>query len=466
MLSTSLRNQLLRWLLPAMLALLLAGAITAYWVALRSATKAYDRALFDTALAIVDQLTIKEGRPVLPLTSQARDVLLTDKFDQVFFAVHGPSGELLDGEADLPLPPPNSPRERWQEGRYYYDGYLRDTPVRVAALHTERGGQTLTVLAGETLVKRNALVREILLGMLLPEMMLIVVSLAVVWFGVKLALQPLAALREELAGRSQADLRPVTAEVPDEIQPVVKEINELLNRLGHSLNTQRHFVSDAAHQLRTPIAALQAQVEATLAEPDSLVRQRLPGILAAAHRLSHLVEQMLTLARAQPSLASAQPPVALAEVVQAVAEDWLPAAIKKGIDLGFDLSGGRVAGNRLLLQELLANLLDNALRHTPEGGSVTVRCGEDAAGPWLTVEDSGTGIPEGDREKVFERFYQSPGGGSGGSGLGLAIVREIARQHGGQAQVDRSPELGGARVRVVFAPQPELAVAPAGEKEA
>ena len=277
MLSSSLRNQLLRWLLPAMLALLLAGAITAYWVALRSATKAYDRALFDTALAIVDQLAIKAGRPVLPLTAQARDVLLTDKFDQVFFAVHGPSGELLDGEADLPLPPPNSPRESWQEGRYYYDGYLRDTPVRVAALRAERGGQTLTVLAGETLVKRNALVREILLGMLLPEMMLIVVSLAVVWFGVKLALQPLTALREELAGRSQADLRPVSAEVPEEIQPVVREINELLNRLGHSLNTQRHFVSDAAHQLRTPIAALQAQVEATLAEPDALVRQRLPG---------------------------------------------------------------------------------------------------------------------------------------------------------------------------------------------
>ncbi len=448
---SSLRFLLLRWLLPAMLVLLLAGAVTAYLVALRSATKAYDRALFDTALAIVEQLTIQDGKPVLPLTAQARDVLLVDKFDQVFFAVRGPDGELLDGEPGLPLPPTRLPKEVWSEGRYYFDGLLNDRPVRVAALKAERGGKTFTVLAGETLVKRNALVREILLGMLLPELLLIAVSLAVVWFGVRSGLEPLAKLREELAGRSQADLRPVTTDVPDEIQPVVNEINELLNRLGYSLDAQRHFVSDAAHQLRTPIAALQAQVEATLAESDQAMHQQLLGILAAAHRLSHLVEQMLMLARAQPSLAKTQPLVALEEVAQAAAEDWLPVAIENGIDLGFDLAPSVVSGNELLLQEIFANLLDNALRHTPRGGSVTVHCGADENAAWLVVEDSGSGIPETDREKVFERFYQSPGGRSRGSGLGLAIVREIARQHGGQATIDRSPELGGARVTVRFA---------------
>ena len=448
---SSLRFLLLRWLLPAMLVLLLAGAVTAYLVALRSATKAYDRALFDTALAIVEQLTILDGKPVLPLTAQARDVLLVDKFDQVFFAARGPNGELLDGEPGLPLPPTRLPKEVWSEGRYYFDGLLNDRPVRVAALKAERGGKTFTVLAGETLVKRNALVREILLGMLLPELLLIAVSLAVVWFGVRSGLEPLAKLREELAGRSQADLRPVTTDVPDEIQPVVNEINELLNRLGYSLDAQRHFVSDAAHQLRTPIAALQAQVEATLAESDQAMHRQLQGILAAAHRLSHLVEQMLMLARAQPSLAKTQPLVALEEVAQAAAEDWLPVAIENGIDLGFDLAPSVVCGNALLLQEIFANLLDNALRHTPRGGSVTVRCGADENAAWLVVEDSGSGIPETDREKVFERFYQSPGGRSRGSGLGLAIVREIARQHGGQATIDRSPELGGARVTVRFA---------------
>jgi two-component system sensor histidine kinase TctE len=181
------------------------------------------------------------------------------------------------------------------------------------------------------------------------------------------------------------------------------------------------------------------------------MHRQLQGILAAAHRLSHLVEQMLMLARAQPSLAKTQPLVALEEVAQAAAEDWLPVAIENGIDLGFDLAPSVVCGNALLLQEIFANLLDNALRHTPRGGSVTVRCGADENAAWLVVEDSGSGIPETDREKVFERFYQSPGGRSRGSGLGLAIVREIARQHGGQATIDRSPELGGARVTVRFA---------------
>jgi two-component system sensor histidine kinase TctE len=448
---SSLRFLLLRWLLPAMLVLLLAGAMTAYSVALRSATKAYDRALFDTALAIVGQLTIRDGKLVLPLTAQARDVLLVDKFDQVFFAVRGPNGELLDGEPGLPMPSSRLPKEVWREERYYFDGRLNDRPVRVAALRAERGGETFTVLAGETMVKRNALVREILLGMLLPEMLLIVVSLGVVWFGVRSGLKPLASLREELAGRSQADLRPVTTDVPEEIQPVVNEINELLNRLGHSLDTQRHFISDAAHQLRTPIAALQAQVEATLAESEPSTHRQLQGIFAAAHRLSHLVEQMLMLARAQPSLAKTQPRVLLEEVVQAAAADWLPVAIANGIDLGFELSPCATYGNSLLLQEVLANLIDNALRHTPPGGSVTVRCGASDDAAWLVVEDSGSGIPEADREKVFERFYQSSGGISRGSGLGLAIVREIARQHGGQAAIDRSPELGGARITVRFA---------------
>ena len=374
----------------------------------------------------------------------------------MFFAVRGPDGELIDGDPGLPLPA-RSLGASWVEGRLYYNTRVNQERVRVAALQTERDGSMYTVLAGETLVKRNALVREILLGMLLPEILLIMVSLLVVALGVRSGLRPLSTLRAELAGRSPADLRPLTTDVPEEIQPLVNEINGLLSRLGDALDTQRHFVSDAAHQLRTPIAGLQAQVEATLAESDPSLLGRLQGILAAAHRLSHLVEQMLMLARAQPSLARELPPVALDEVARAVAEDWLPAAIRKGIDLGFDLVPCVVTGNRLLLHEVFANLIDNALRHTPPGSSVTVRCGVDDEAPWLVVEDSGRGIPESEREKVFERFYQPPGSASHGNGLGLAIVREIARQHGGEATIDRSPELGGARVTVRFAPGPRLA---------
>ena len=432
-----------------MLVLLLAGAVVAYWVAFRSATQAYDRALWDVSLAIAEKLTVRDGEPALVLTDQARDVLLVDKFDQVYFAVRGPQGEIFAGEAGLPTPA-RWPVEALSKERLYYDGMLDGNPVRIAAVKTELGGEVYTVLVGETLVKRNTLVREILLGMLLPEFLLIAVSIAVIWFGVRFGLKPLTALSEELAGRTQADLRAVTTAVPEEIQPVVREINELLSRLDHSLDTQRHFVSDAAHQLRTPIAALQAQVEALLAESDPMLRDQLQGTLAATRRLAHLVEQMLMLARAQPSLARNRQRVVLDSVARTVAEDWLPVAIGNGVDLGFELAPGAVSGNALLLRELLANLIDNALRHTPPGGSITVSCGGGDDNAWLAVEDSGAGIPEVDRDKVFERFYQSPGSVSDGSGLGLAIVREIARQHDGNAHIDSSPDLGGARVTVRF----------------
>lgn len=447
---TSLRIQLLRRLLPAMLALLLAGAGTAYWVAWRSATKAYDRALFDTTLAIAEQLRMVDGKPQLPLTQQARAVLLTDKFDQIFYAVRGVGAEVLDGESGLPMPPLESPRTRVADGRYYYDGFVDGKPIRVAALQMDLAGQAVTVLAGETMIKRNALVREIILGMLLPELMLVLVSISVVWFGIRSSLHPLAELRQELAGRSQADLRPVRVDVPEEIQPVVTEVNGLLQRLEHSLGSQRNFVSDAAHQLRTPIAALQAQVEAAIIESSPDSRQKLEGILAAAHRLSRLVAQMLALARAEPSLAQTQPEVSLEEVVQQTAEIWLPMAISRQIDLGFELSPAFVRGNSLLLQELLGNLLDNALRYTPANGSVTLSCGQNAAGVWLSVEDSGRGIAEAEREKVFKRFYQPPASRSDGNGLGLAIVREIARQHGGTAIAMQSEKLGGAQLKITF----------------
>lgn len=446
----SLRLLLLQRLLPAMLALLLAGSATAYWVAWRSATKAYDRALFDTTLAVADQLRIIDGKPQLPLTPQARAVLLTDKFDQIFYAVRGPDGGLLDGEAELPTLAPVSPEAAGSEGRFYFDGWLHGQPIRVAALERKLGNLVITVLAGETMVKRNALVREILLGMLLPELVLALVSLAVVWYGVRAGLAPLSVLRRELAGRSQNDLRPVEVEVPEEIGPVVREINELLHRLEHSLNSQRNFVSGAAHQLRTPIAALQAQIEATARESGSATEPKLDGVLSATKRLSHLVDQMLLLARADPSSGHGLSKVSLESVTRKVAENCLPIAFERRIDLGFELSPSSVLGNPVLLEELLGNLLNNALRHTPEGGMITVSCGNQAQIAWLAVEDSGPGIANTERERVFERFYQPIDSLSDGNGLGLSIVREIARQHGGSVEAKTSKRLGGASLLVRF----------------
>ncbi len=444
----SLRFILLRRLLPAISLLLLAGAGTAYWIAWRSATKAYDRALFDTTLAIADQLQVVGGKPLLPLTPQARAVLLIDKFDQIFYAVRDARGNLLDGEDGL-LAPPTGARQQRPEGRYYFDSHLAGKPVRVAALQKEVAGQTITVLTGETMVKRSALVQEILLGMLLPELLLGLTCLLVVWIGIKSGLRPLDSLRSELAGRSPTDLRPVLVDVPEEIQPVVTEINQLLERLAHALNSQRHFVADAAHQLRTPIAALQAQIEAAIGESTYTDGSALEGILSASSRLSHLVSQMLALARAEPSLAETRAHISLPEIIRQSAEQWLPAAFQKHIDLGFELAPAGLRGNPLLIQELLANLIDNAMQHAGKPGTVTVACGEADGQAWIRVDDNGPGIAEDDRERIFERFYRAPGSTSAGTGLGLTIVRAIARQHGGEAHAGPAT-LGGARLEVRF----------------
>lgn len=287
--AVSLRIMLIDRLLPAMLILLLLGALAAYWVALRAATKAYDRGLLDTAFTIAEQLQVVDGRLQLPLSQQARAVLLTDKFDRIFYAVHGAEGELLDGNPALPMPPIENWRALGSDGRWYYDGTLDEESIRLAAYQRRMGDQVVTIIAAETLVKRQELVRDILFAMVVPEILLVVVACLVIWSGVRSGLRPLDDLQSELADRSPADLRPVTADVPEEMQQVVTEINGLLRRLDLALASQRNFVSDAAHQLRTPIAALLAQVEAAQQESGQSGKGVLSGIHAAAGRLGHLV---------------------------------------------------------------------------------------------------------------------------------------------------------------------------------
>lgn len=446
---TSLRQQLLLRLLPAMLLLLVAGALTAYSVALRSAVLAYDRALLDTALALAGQVSVGPGGPQLVLPKAAQDILLTDKYDTIFFRVLNADGSHVAGDRQL-LPPEETPLE---ENRVYYDAQIGGRPLRVAALFTERDGVPLTVLAAETLIKRNNLTWEVLLGMLLPELGLIAGTLILLWFGVRSGLRPLDDLRRQLARRSPTDLRPIEAPAfSEEIAAVVAEVNHLLQRLDASLDAQRNFVSDAAHQLRTPIAALHAQIELALRAAQGDASAPLTTALAAVQRLAHLVQQLLALARAEPAVPSSTPPVDLAACVRQVGERMLPQAFAAGIDLGFALQPAQLAGSRLLLGEAIANLIDNAIRYTPAAGTVNVHLESDAAGVRLRVEDSGAGIPPAARAQVFERFFRLPESGGDGCGLGLSIVRRIASQHGGVVSIGESTELGGAAVELRFPP--------------
>jgi two-component system sensor histidine kinase TctE len=323
-------------------------------------------------------------------------------------------------------------------------------------------GRRCMVQVAETTYKRQRLLRYIVLSSLVPTVLIALATLLIVWFGVKRGLEPLDLLSEEIRRRSPRDLRPVeAASAPEEAKPLVGALNALLEEVAEANQNQQRFLANAAHQLRTPLAGLQAHTELALAQsvPESC-RAELEQVHLATVRTARLANQLLALARAEPGggLAAGLGPVDLRQMVQGAADEWVHRAMARDLDLGFDLSEARVLGDPFLLREALANLVHNSLEHTPAGGHVTVRTElrtEDGR-PMLEVEDEGPGIPPAERERVLERFYRVPGTTGTGSGLGLAIVREIAGLHGAVVEIGE-PRAGGrgCRVALIFPSAPQ-----------
>lgn len=440
----SLAHRLLRELLPLTAAVLLLGGGVAYFVAHQAATLAYDRALMDSALAIAAHVEVVDGRLHLQLPKVAKEILLTDTYDEEFYEVVDSNGAWVAGDTGLPRPV-----QPFNNDDPYYNGWFKGKPLRIAALSEETQGTSFTVLSAETKLKRDMLVNEILLVMLLPEGMLIVTAILMIRRSVRHGLASIQPLRDELVRRTHSDLAQLPLEgIPEEIYPIFKEVNELLARLSTSLDANRRFVADASHQLRTPIAALQAEAEIALgcSEPSASIKR----IITGTRRITHLAHQLLTLSRLEPQQARSSKIVDLAQLTRDAAERWMPLAYARNIDLGFELSAAKVMGDPIWLEELANNLIDNALRYTPSGGVVTVRCGSSAGQTSWEVEDCGPGIPKEKRERVFERFYRLDASGVDGCGLGLAIVREIASNHNASIEIAEGPALGGALFRVIF----------------
>lgn len=296
---------------------------------------------------------------------------------------------------------------------------------------------------------------------LAPVLLIVPLLALLVWNIVGRALAPLNRLAREVGSRTPAALEPIPeAGAPEEAVPLVHSLNELLGRLGGALVAQRAFVADAAHELRTPLAALELQAQLVARAPDAAERAAaLAELRAGLWRMTHVVQQLLTLARAEPDAAAAfaGESVSLSELVAQTIADHALLAEAKRIDLG----AARVAddavvqGDPAALRTLLANLVDNAIRHSPEGGRVDVDAGLLAGRPYLEVSDHGPGIREAERERVFDRFYRRGGGSDSGSGLGLAIVKAIAERHAASVALGDTPG-GGLTVRVEFSVRSEL----------
>jgi len=454
----TLRRQLLVWLAAPLLALWLTSGVVDYDIANSFVNLAYDRALLESALDIGRQVKVNNDRISVDLPDIAVQMLETRESGRVYYLVTGPGNEYITGEVGLPAPPdPVSGRIN------YYDDDYRGRPVRIVALQlpvesTRLRGMVMVQVA-ENRAARNEFARQILFGMVVPQALLIALAGVLLWHAVGRGLSPLRNLTKEIGNRSHRDLSALPEEeAPQEVQPLIHAMNMLLQRLSATLDAQRRFIADAAHQLRTPIAGLKTQTELALRQaPDGEAQITLRQLRTATEQSTRLVNQLLSLARAEPVSARtlATEPVDLLALVRDATTEWVPRALARNIDLGFDTLGEKVTvqGDPFQLREVLNNLLDNAIRYTQPGGQVTVRIRMEQQRPVVSVEDNGPGIPAAERARVFERFYRVLGTGVEGCGLGLSIVDEIAQAHGAEVTLSSGEKGDGTLVRLIFPKQ-------------
>jgi two-component system sensor histidine kinase TctE len=450
----SIRRRLLLFLIPSLLILIVGASAATYFVALHVARSAYDRSLLDPALGMAANVAVDSSGPHLTMLQQAQEALLYDHEDTLVFQVRAPDGAVVAGDDALGMPPTLDRGER-----RFFDSRYDGEPVRVAAIRSDNG---FYVQVAETLHKRNRLIWEILAAGLLPLLLVALATVALAWTGVARGLAPLASARAQLLGRSAHDLHPLDEQsAPSEIAPAIEALNRLLGQLRQSNEMQQRFLANAAHELRTPLAGLQMHLELLLRRDlPADVRNEIAAMHKATVRTGHLANQLLALAKAEATASDSirTSSVDLYAVADRAAHEWVHRAIARDIDLGFLLEHAQIAGDPVLLGELVDNLLDNALRYTPPGGAVTVRCGAAPGTPYLSVEDTGPGIPASARGRVFERFYRIQGTPGDGTGLGLAIVKEVAQRHGASLHIETPDGDRGTRVIVRF-PTPAPAAA-------
>lgn len=422
--SSSISRQLVFWLAVPLMLLALCGALVHYFNSVAPGVISSDRRLKEAANALMARLQVQAGQLTLDSDPHSKPPLPAP--DTIAYAVRDAEGRLLLGDSQLPVVSMSD-----AAAQVFAMAQVKGRNVRTLTTRFDTRTGVIILTAADIRPAVEPAARLGFMSTLLWDFVQLDITLVLVWVGIQLGLRPMKKLRDEIARRSALDLRPIDeTSVPREIAPVVVTLNRLFLMLHTAVQSQQQFIANTAHQLRTPITGMQAQLDLLVAEPAAApIKHRLSTLQEGIRQLAHSANQLLTLARADPAvnITAKNQTVGLHTIVGEVVAKFFDRALQSNIDLGADVQPISILADPSLLDDLLSNLVDNALKYTPAGGTVTVSAGERNGKPYLAVEDTGPGIPENERERVRQRFYRLPNSPGHGSGLGLAIVDEIAR---------------------------------------
>jgi two-component system sensor histidine kinase TctE len=425
--------------------LALCGALVHYFNSVAPGVISSDRRLKEAAVALMAHVQIIDGQVTLVSGDPGKPSLPPPEL--IKFALRDAQGRLLAGDSQLPAVVMSNDTSQLFAMTLVDHRSVRSLTTR---FDTRAGVISITVADARPTIEPAA--RLGFMSTLLWDFVQLDVTLVLVWVGIQLGLRPIKKLRDEIAERSPLELRPIVeSSVPREIAPLVVTLNRLFAMLRSSVQSQQQFIANTAHQLRTPITGMQAQLDLLAAEPDAQpIKERLLTLQVGIRQLAHSANQLLTLARADPAanIAAKDQTVDLGAIAGEVVAKFFDRALLANIDLGLEARPAGIHADPSLLDDLLSNLVDNALKYTPAGGSVTVNVGQQSGRPYLAVEDNGPGIPEAERQRVRQRFYRLPNSPGHGSGLGLAIVDEIAQLYGASMAI--GPGAGGLGTKVAL----------------
>jgi two-component system, OmpR family, sensor histidine kinase TctE len=448
--NSSISRQLILWLAIPLMLMALCGALVHYFNKVAPNVISSDRRLKDAATALMAHVVVRGGQVTLDLNPYRNPPL--PRADSIRYAVHDARGALISGDAQLPVVAIDG-----ESSQVIAMAQLDGRSVRTLSTRFSSPAGVITMTVADLKASSEPEARLGFMSTLLWDFVQLDITLVLVWLGIQLGLKPIRRLRDEIASRSPLDLRPIVeTSVPREIAPVVVTLNRLFGMLRASVQSQQQFIADTAHQLRTPITGMQAQLDVLLNEQAAQpIKARLLTLQESIRQLAHSSNQLLSLARADSSANSIAKNqiIDLQAIVNEVAAKFFDRALQSNIDLGVDAAPAAIRADPSLLDDLVSNLVDNALKYTPAGGTVTVSAGEKNGRPFVAVEDSGVGIPAEERQRVRQRFYRMPNSPGHGSGLGLAIVNEIANLYDATMTIEAGVGDVGTRVAINFAPR-------------